>query len=81
MPATKVTVTLPVELLAAVDRYVAEHRGTTRSGLCARALLACLQQLQEDEIERYYSGMPEDERADYASWADAAARSGARLWG
>lgn len=80
MSATKVTVTLPMELLEVVDRYVAEHRGATRSGLCARALRSWLQQLQEEEIERYYTAMSDEERAEDEAWADAAARSAAQSW-
>ena len=80
MTATKVTLTLPGELLAVVDRYVAGHRGVTRSGLCARALLSWLQQLQQEEIERYYAAMSDEERAENEAWADAAARSAAQLW-
>jgi len=81
MTATKVTVTLPVELLAVVDRYVTEHRGATRSGVCARALRSWLQEVQEEEIERYYTAMSDEERAENEAWADAAARSAAQLWG
>jgi len=80
MVATKVTLTLPTELVELVDRYVAEHRGTTRSGLCAGALRAWLQRLQEEEIEQYYATMSEAESLENRAWADAAAESAARNW-
>jgi len=78
--ATKVTLTLPDELLAVVDRYVAEHHGLTRSGLCADALRDWLRAQQEAEIIRYYETLSEEERAEDRSWAKASERSAASLW-
>lgn len=78
--ATKVTLTLPAELLAVVDRFVAEHPGSTRSGLCAEALQAWLLAEQEGEIERYYTALSAEERAEDTGWAEAAAQSAAHLW-
>ena len=80
MVATKVTLSLPEELLAVVDRYVEEHAGTTRSGVCAEALQEWLRTKQEAQIADYYLSLSEDERAENSAWAGAAAESAARLW-
>ena len=80
MSTTKVTLTLPAELLVVVDRYVAAHRGATRSGVCADALRGWLQAQQEGEIERYYCSLSDEERAEDAAWASLPAQSAHRLW-
>ena len=80
MTVTKVTMTLPVDVLAAVDHYVEEHQGATRSGICAQALVAWVQQTQEAEIERYYATMSNAERAEDQGWADLAAYQAERRW-
>jgi metal-responsive CopG/Arc/MetJ family transcriptional regulator len=80
MPATKVTLSLPAELLALVDRYVAEHQDSTRSSICARALRLWLRQVEEEEIERYYATLTDEERAESEAWNDAAAYSAALSW-
>ena len=51
MAATKVTLTLPEDLLVVVDSFVAEHRGMTRSGVCAEALRDWLRARQEEKDE------------------------------
>ena len=80
MAATKVTVTLPEELLAMVDRFVAEHPVATRSGVCAEALRQWLRTKQEAEIERYYVTLSGEERAEDAAWVAIAAQGADRLW-
>jgi metal-responsive CopG/Arc/MetJ family transcriptional regulator len=80
MSATRVTLTLPTELLATMDRYVSEHPGTTRSGLLAGALRSWLQRTQEEEIERYYSSVSEEERIENEAWSAATTESAALLW-
>jgi metal-responsive CopG/Arc/MetJ family transcriptional regulator len=80
MAATKVTLTLPDDLLGAVDDFVASQPGLTRSGICAEALRDWLRARHESAIERYYESLSEEERAGDRTWADAAARSADRLW-
>lgn len=80
MAAVKVTLTVPEELLAAVDRYVGEQDGATRSGVCAEALYYWLRQKQEEEIADYYLTLSEAERAEDAAWAAASAESAADSW-
>ena len=80
MVATKVTLTLPDELLEVVDRYVEAHAGATRSGICAAALREWLHARQEAEIADYYLGLSDAERAEDATWAEAAAESASTLW-
>jgi hypothetical protein len=80
MTAVKVTLTLPDDLLASVDRYVTAHPGATRSGVCAGALAGWLRDQQEAEIARYYETMSEQERAEDSEWAALASRSAAAHW-
>jgi metal-responsive CopG/Arc/MetJ family transcriptional regulator len=80
MSATTVTVTLPLELLATMDRYVSEHPGTTRSSLLANALRLWLKGIQEEEIERYSSSVSEEERIENETWSEATTQSAAQLW-
>lgn len=80
MAVRKVTLTLPEELLAVVDRYVATHGGVTRSGVCAEALREWLRDQQETEIAHYYQSISDEERAEDAAWASLAARGAERLW-
>ncbi len=77
MAAVKVTLTLPDDLLAAVDRYLAQHPEMSRSGVCAGALREWLRAEQELEIERYYAEMGDEERAENEAWAQVAAASAA----
>ena len=78
--ATKVTLTIPSDLLSVVDRYVAEHAGITRSGVCAAALRAWLKAEQDAEIERYYTERSAEERADDEAWTAVATEAAAALW-
>ena len=80
MAAAKVTLTLPDELLAAVDGYVAARPGATRSGVCADALQCWLQARQEAEIEEYYRTLSAEERTEDAAWAELAVRDASQLW-
>ena len=80
MAAMKVTLTLPDELLAVADRFVAEHPGTTRSGVCAEALRQWLLSTREAEIAHYYTSVSDEERAEDAAWAATTTQSAARLW-
>lgn len=80
MSAVKVTLTLPEELLAAVDSNVAAQPGATRSGLCADALRRWLQHRQEAEIANYYRTRSDAERREDAAWISIAARSADQLW-
>jgi metal-responsive CopG/Arc/MetJ family transcriptional regulator len=80
MSATKVTLTLPEDLLAVVDGYVDEHEGVTRSGVCADALREWLRARQEAEIAAYYLGESDKERAENADWNTVSAASAVRRW-
>jgi metal-responsive CopG/Arc/MetJ family transcriptional regulator len=80
MAATKVTLTLPDDLLEVVDHFVASHAGATRSGVCAEALRDWLRATQEAEIAQYYNSLTEVERDEAGDWAAVAARSAERLW-
>jgi metal-responsive CopG/Arc/MetJ family transcriptional regulator len=80
MGAQKVTLTLPEELLEVVDRFVEQHEGATRSGVCAEALRDWLRARQEAEIAAYYESLSAEERTEDGDWADVAARSAGRLW-
>ena len=80
MVATKVTLTLPDDLLAVVDHYVEEHAGATRSGVCAEALREWLRAKQEAQIAEYYLSQSEAERVEDAAWSATAAESAPALW-
>ena len=80
MAAIKVTLTLPDDLLAAVDTFTAAHAGVTRSAVCAAALRGWIRASQEAEIEAYYLGLSEDERVEDAAWRRVATQSAERLW-
>jgi metal-responsive CopG/Arc/MetJ family transcriptional regulator len=80
MVATKVTLTLPDDLLTVVDRYVDEHAGATRSGVCAEALRDWLRAKQEAEIAAYYLSQTDEERTEDAAWTATAAQSAPALW-
>ena len=80
MPALKVTLTLPDDVLAAIDRYLAAHPGVTRSGVAADALREWLREQYEAEIAAYYQAMSDDERAEARTWSGIAAESAARTW-
>jgi len=76
----KVTLSLPTELLHAVDRFVEAHPRITRSGVCASALRAWVQAQQDDEIADYYTGLSGPEKADDASWRRIASERAASIW-
>ena len=80
MSGTKVTLTLPEDLLAVVDDFVAHHPGATRGGVCAEALREWLRVTQEAEIARYYVSLSEKEHLETSDWGALAARSAERLW-
>jgi len=76
----KVTLSLPDELLSAVDEYLGQHGKGSRSGVCADALRAWIKGKQEEEIEAYYRSLSPDDEAEDRAWHDLAARSAAKLW-
>jgi len=80
MTALKVTLTLPEELLSAVDNYVASHPRATRSGVCTEALWDWLRARQEAEIADYYLTLSDEERTEDAAWSSVAGQSADRLW-
>ena len=80
MTATKVTLSLPDDLLAGVDRYVAEHTGVTRSGVAADALREWLRERYEAQIAEYYGSLADEERAEDRAWSAMAAASAACSW-
>lgn len=80
MAATKVTMTLPDDLLTVVDAFVEEHPGRTRSSVCADALRGWLRARQEEEIERYYLTLSDEAQSEEATWRSIAAQSAEQLW-
>jgi metal-responsive CopG/Arc/MetJ family transcriptional regulator len=78
MGATRVTLTLPDDLLAVIDRFVAGRSGTTRSGVCAEALREWVRARQEEQIVDYYATMTDEEREEDAAWAALATRDAVR---
>jgi metal-responsive CopG/Arc/MetJ family transcriptional regulator len=80
MARTKVTLSLPDELLTVVDRFVANHPRTTRSSVCAEALCEWVRARQDEQIASYYATMADGERAEDAAWAALAAQGADHLW-
>ena len=80
MASLKVTLSLPDDLLAGVDRYVASHPGVTRSGVTAEALREWLREQYDAEIAAYYASLPEAERAEDRAWSTLGAASAAHSW-
>ncbi|TAK25010.1 MAG: hypothetical protein EPO26_04245 [Chloroflexota bacterium] len=80
MAATKVTLTLPSEVLAVVDRFVGEHPGQTRSGVCLSALQEWLRSVQDEEIRHYYETLSDEERREDRDWATLSSVSAGQTW-
>jgi len=81
MPKTKLSVTVDARLVEELDELA---RDSSRSQIVERALTRWLRESRrrrlEDEIERYYLEMTEEERAEDRQWADVAERSIKRAW-
>ena len=77
----RVSVTVDRVLLRRCDRVA---RGATRSQLFRQALERWLRDLRkrslEQEIERYYSSLSENGRAEDSEWAGLAARVLGETW-
>jgi hypothetical protein len=80
MAASKITLTLPDDLLSVVGSFVATHEGTTRSGVCAEALREWLRSQQEAAIAASCCEQSPEDRAEDASWRPVAVESAKRLW-
>jgi metal-responsive CopG/Arc/MetJ family transcriptional regulator len=81
VPKARVSVTVDRVLLRKCDRVA---RGATRSQVFELALERWLRDLRqrslEEEIERYYSSLSGDERAEDAEWAGLASRVLGETW-
>jgi metal-responsive CopG/Arc/MetJ family transcriptional regulator len=81
MAKARVSVTVDRVLLRRCERVA---RGATRSQVFEQALERWLRDLRqrslEQEIERYYSSMSENERAEDSEWAGLAARVLGETW-
>ncbi len=80
MPSTKVTITVPGDVLSAVDSYVRQHPGVSRSSVCTKAITAWLQAEQDALIERYYKEQSPAERQEDDQWRRLASQSAAAAW-
>ena len=81
MPKTKLSVTVDARLVDELDELAAD---SNRSRIVEQALAAWLRdrrrQRLEQETERYYLEMTEEERAEDAEWADLGKQSLERTW-
>jgi len=72
-PKAKISVTVAVDLVAAVDRGVRRHEFVSRSAAVEAALLRwarlARRRERDREIEAYYLDQSETERAEDAAWA------------
>ncbi len=80
MSSLKVTLSLPDDLLAGIDRYVASHPGMTRSGVTADALREWLREQYDAEVAAYYASLSEEEREEDRAWSAIGAASASRTW-
>jgi len=81
MAKARVSVTVDRVLLRRCDRVA---RGASRSQVFEKALERWLRDSQkqrlEHEVERYYSSMRRDERAEDSAWAGLASRTLGETW-
>jgi metal-responsive CopG/Arc/MetJ family transcriptional regulator len=81
MAKAKVSVTVDRSLLQKCDRVA---RGASRSEVFEQALQSWVRSARrrslEDEIERYYSSLSRDDRADDSEWAGIAPRILGETW-
>ena len=72
-PKHKVSVSLPADLVAWIDRQVARRRSTTRSGVVEQAVRSWARRSSAKDIENatiaYYQGMTSSERAEDEAWS------------
>ena len=80
MSSTKVTITVPADVLSAVDSFVRDHPGLSRSAVCAKAITAWLQAEQDALIARYYNDQSPAERREDDQWRRLASQSAATTW-
>ena len=80
MSSVRVTITLPANALSAVDSYVREHPGVSRSSVCTKAITAWLQAEQDALIETYYKEQSPAERQEDEQWRRLASQSAAAAW-
>ena len=72
---TKVSVSLPADLVALVDRGVRSRRFLSRSAAIEEALRR-LERAQRDlEIEAYYGSRTEADRGEERAWGEAGAEA------
>ena len=81
-PKHKVSVSLPADLVAWIDRQVARKRSRTRSGVVEQAVRSWARRSSTKDIENatvaYYQAMTSAEHDEDASWSslgDATFRS------
>jgi metal-responsive CopG/Arc/MetJ family transcriptional regulator len=81
MPKTKISVTVEASLIRECDR---QARGASRSEVVERALSGWLRDRRrrtlEEETEKYYRTLSDEERREDAGWAGLAGRSLGEAW-
>ena len=79
-PKHKVSLSLPADLVAWIDRQAARKRGGTRSGIVEQAVRGWVKQSAAKDIEdatiAYYQAMTSAEKAEDAEWS----RLGGSTW-
>ncbi len=72
---TKVSVSLPTELVTLVDRGVRSRRFLSRSAAIEEALRGLERSQRDREIEAYYAGRTEAERDEERAWGEVGAEA------
>ena len=73
VPKHKVSLSLPADLVAWIDRQAARKRGQTRSGIVEQAVRGWARRAAAKDIEdatiAYYQAMTSSERAEDETWS------------
>lgn len=69
-PKAKISVSLPVDLVADIDRGVRQKRYASRSAAVEQALQRLARAQRDAEIEAFYAGRTADERAEERAWGE-----------
>ena len=80
----KVTASLDAALVKAIDAFLEESKGGSRSQLIEDVLRDWQKEQKRQEIERqieaYYLSLSDEEREENRNWSEIATQSAHRLW-
>lgn len=80
MPDKKISITVKPELVSAVDKYVKDRKGLSRSTVVEKALMLWYQQEFDREDREYYSTLSAEELAEERSWSEITTAAAEKIW-